>query len=75
MHGKPVAYLGGVAVFFAWLCGLFMSQFMVLHRIDPGWPVDRLGIAHPIVPFSVVMGAIVVVLLGLWDDSHGLRPD
>ncbi|HZK79838.1 MAG TPA: hypothetical protein VFC46_02200, partial [Humisphaera sp.] len=28
MHAKPVAYLGGVAVFFAWLCGLFMSQFM-----------------------------------------------
>jgi UDP-GlcNAc:undecaprenyl-phosphate GlcNAc-1-phosphate transferase len=74
LHEAPVAYLGGVAVFFAWLCGMFISQFLVLHRIDPGWPVDHRGVAHPIVPFSIVMGAVVIVLLGLLDDSRGLRP-
>ncbi|HWE04219.1 MAG TPA: MraY family glycosyltransferase [Tepidisphaeraceae bacterium] len=73
IHRAPVAYLGGVAVFFAWLCGLFVSQFMMLHRIDPGWPVDR-GVAHPIVPFSIVMGAVVIVTLGLVDDARGLKP-
>src|SRR5580658_9305882 len=41
VHRAPVAYLGGVAVFFAWLSGLFVSQFMMLHRIEPGWPVDH----------------------------------
>ncbi len=74
MHTTPIAYLGGVAVFFAWLCGLFVSQFIRLHRIEPGWPTDVNGIAHPIVPFSIVMGALVIVLLGLWDDARGLKP-
>jgi len=74
IHTSPIAYLGGVAVFVGWLSGLFVSQFMVLHRIEAGWPVDRLGIAHPIIPFSIVMGAMVVVLLGLWDDAAGIQP-
>jgi UDP-GlcNAc:undecaprenyl-phosphate GlcNAc-1-phosphate transferase len=74
IHSAPIAYLGGVAVFVAWLSGLFISQFMVLHRLEAGWPVDRSGVAHPIIPFSIVMGAVVVVLLGLWDDAVGLQP-
>lgn len=74
MHLKPVAYLGGVAVYFGWLCGLFISQFVVLHRIEPGWPVDATGIAHPIIPFSIVIGSLVILVLGLWDDARGLRP-
>ena len=74
VHRIPIAYLGGVAVFVAWLSGLFVSQFIVLHRLEAGWPVDRAGAAHPIIPFSIVMGALVIVLLGLWDDARGLRP-
>lgn len=69
MHAKPIAYLGGVAVFLGWLCGLMVSQFLVLHRFEPGWPTH-----HPVIPFSIVMGAMVIVLLGLWDDSHKLKP-
>lgn len=69
MHTTPVAYLGGVAVFLGWLCGLVVSQYLVLHRIDPGWPTS-----HPVVRFSIVMGALVIVLLGLWDDLLGLKP-
>src|SRR5207237_1323898 len=69
MHTAPVAYLGGLAVFLGWLCGLVVSQSLVLHRIDPGWPTQ-----HPMVRFSIVMGALVIVMLGLWDDVIGLRP-
>jgi len=69
MHTAPVAYLGGVAVFVGWLAGLVVSQYLVLHRADPGWPTN-----HPIVRFSIVMGALVIILLGLWDDLIGLRP-
>src|SRR5437870_3575086 len=36
MHTTPVAYLGGVAVFLGWMAGLAMSQFLRLHRADPG---------------------------------------
>ncbi|HWE94611.1 MAG TPA: MraY family glycosyltransferase [Tepidisphaeraceae bacterium] len=69
MHSTPVAYLGGVAVFLGWLCGLGVSQFLVLHHWEPGWPTN-----HPLIPFSIVMGGLIIILLGLWDDVMGLRP-
>lgn len=69
VHTVPVAYLGGIAVFMGWLAGLTVSQFLVLHRTEPGWPS-----IYPVVKFSIVLGAMVIVVLGLWDDTHGLRP-
>jgi UDP-GlcNAc:undecaprenyl-phosphate/decaprenyl-phosphate GlcNAc-1-phosphate transferase len=69
LHSTPVAYLGGVAVFVGWLCGLGVSQYLVLHRGVPGWPTN-----HPFIPFSIVMGGLIIILLGLWDDVMGLRP-
>src|SRR5688572_28145529 len=60
MHDKPVAYLGGVAVFLGWMAGLAMSQFLRMHRSDPGLSTNV------IVPFSIVIGASVIVVLGLW---------
>jgi UDP-GlcNAc:undecaprenyl-phosphate GlcNAc-1-phosphate transferase len=69
VHSVPIAYLGGIAVFLGWLCGLVVSQYLHLHRIDPGWPTP-----HPVVRFSIVMGALIIVLLGLWDDVLGLKP-
>lgn len=74
MHNVPVAYLGGAAVFLGWLGGLAVSEVLRLHRVDPGWPTDSLGIAHPIIPFGIVLGALMIVLLGLWDDVYKLRP-
>src|SRR5690349_17611791 len=49
MHLLPVAYLGGVAVFLGWLSGLAVSQFLSLHRLEPGWPVP-----HAHIKFSIV---------------------
>ncbi len=69
MHKVPVAYLGGVAVFLGWLTGLAVSQYLTLHRIDPGWPTN-----HPKIHFSIVVGALLIVILGLWDDILGLPP-
>src|SRR5690242_9986501 len=37
MHARPVAYLGGIAVFLGWLSGLVVSEYLSLHRIEPGW--------------------------------------
>ena len=70
MHKEPVAYLGGVAVFVAWLGGLAISELCHLHRIDPGWPTDAIGNAHPIIRFGLVVGALLIALLGLWDDVY-----
>src|SRR5688572_11241085 len=69
MHTVPIAYLGGVAVFLGWLGGLAASQFLGLHRSEVGWPTD-----YPVIKFSIVIGGLVIVVLGLWDDTVGVRP-
>ena len=68
MHHRPVAYLGGVAVFLGWLAGLGLSQFLFLHRTAPGLP------EHVVLNFSIVAGAILIVILGLWDDTRKISP-
>src|SRR5688572_140030 len=69
MHLVPVAYLGGAAVFLGWLSGLAISQYLMLHRLEAGWPIS-----HPSVNLGVVIGALIVIVLGLWDDFLGLPP-
>jgi UDP-GlcNAc:undecaprenyl-phosphate GlcNAc-1-phosphate transferase len=69
MHTKPVAYLGGVAVFLGWMAGLAFSQFVQLHQFEAGMAVN-----HPVIDFNIVIGACVIVLLGLWDDVLRLSP-
>jgi UDP-GlcNAc:undecaprenyl-phosphate GlcNAc-1-phosphate transferase len=68
MHAKPVAYLGGVAVFLGWIAGLAFSQFLQTHagEVSPQ--------PHLYINFSIIVGASVVVMLGLWDDLAGVNP-
>jgi UDP-GlcNAc:undecaprenyl-phosphate GlcNAc-1-phosphate transferase len=68
MHSVPVAYLGGVAVFLGWLSGLAISQFRPLPVREPGLP------AHVTINFSIVAGAAIIIVLGLWDDIFKVRP-
>jgi UDP-GlcNAc:undecaprenyl-phosphate GlcNAc-1-phosphate transferase len=68
MHTRAVAYLGGVAVFLGWIAALAMSQFLQLHRAEPGL------LPHLRVPFSIVVGSSIIVLLGLWDDIYHINP-
>jgi UDP-GlcNAc:undecaprenyl-phosphate GlcNAc-1-phosphate transferase len=68
MHTRPVAYLGGAAVFLGWLAGLAVSQFLVVHRVEPGMPTNV------IINFSIVVAACAIVLLGLWDDVRRVSP-
>ncbi|HZZ43310.1 MAG TPA: MraY family glycosyltransferase [Tepidisphaeraceae bacterium] len=68
MHTVPIAYLGGVAVFLGWICGLAASQFLHLHVVNA-------GVAGPVViKFSIVVGGCIILMLGLWDDIHGVSP-
>lgn len=68
MHTVPVAYLGGIAVFLGWLTGLAMSQFRAMPVQEPGLP------SHVTINFSIVAGASVIIVLGLWDDIFGVSP-
>lgn len=68
MHLRPIAYLGGVAVFLGWIAGLAVSTFLHLHTSDSSQP-------QPVVmKFSIVSGACIIVLLGLWDDILSIKP-
>jgi UDP-GlcNAc:undecaprenyl-phosphate GlcNAc-1-phosphate transferase len=58
-----------VALFLGWICGMAIAQYLTLHRIQPGWPTH-----FPVVKFSIVVGAIVIVILGLWDDIRKISP-
>lgn len=70
LHREPVAYLGGVAVFLGWLTGLTLTRFLVMHR----WPGAEGPNLAPHIPFSVAAAGIVIVLLGLIDDTKGVKP-
>ncbi|HMB95524.1 MAG TPA: MraY family glycosyltransferase [Tepidisphaeraceae bacterium] len=67
IHSSPVAYLGGVAVFLGWMCGLAMSQFLFLHRNAP-------GLQHVVVRSGIIVGACIIIVLGLWDDLKKIKP-
>lgn len=68
MHARPVAYLGGVAVFLGWVGGMAMSQLLYMHAAAIGLP------EHVVLKGSIIAGAFVVVMLGLWDDVASIKP-
>jgi UDP-GlcNAc:undecaprenyl-phosphate/decaprenyl-phosphate GlcNAc-1-phosphate transferase len=67
LHRTPIAYLGGIAVFLGWLAGLAMSQFLNVHRTDA-------GLDHLKIPVAVVAAAVMMIMLGLWDDIRKAKP-
>src|SRR3954453_15964814 len=72
MHSRPVAYLGGVAVFMGWVGGLAISQFLQLHYWGKDW--DRLNYAHHVViKPQIVLAAFIIITLGLWDDIKSMK--
>jgi UDP-GlcNAc:undecaprenyl-phosphate/decaprenyl-phosphate GlcNAc-1-phosphate transferase len=65
LHGKPVPYLGGVAVIAAVAIGWTISGLGWVQD----WPAVDRTIATPL-----VIGALAMMLLGLVDDVRGLSP-
>ncbi|MEX0776318.1 MAG: MraY family glycosyltransferase [Phycisphaeraceae bacterium] len=68
-HIEPVPYLGGVAIFLGWLAGMFLCVFIV-----PGATFNGQALYHVSVPISIVLGAGLVMLVGLVDDVYGVSP-
>jgi UDP-GlcNAc:undecaprenyl-phosphate GlcNAc-1-phosphate transferase len=67
LHGKTTAYLGGLALLLAWLAGVGVSRFVHPHG-EAGDTVEMVGI-----PLAIVLGAVTVTLVGLWDDVFSMR--
>lgn len=68
-HKLPVAYLGGVAIFVAWLAGIFSSYLISPDHVATGSYALRVGGF----PLSILLGAGVITLTGLFDDIYGIR--
>ncbi|MEM1353255.1 MAG: MraY family glycosyltransferase [Planctomycetota bacterium] len=62
-HAHPVAYLGGVAIFIGWLCGVLLYLGGVVQAPTGSAPF----------PVSVILGAAVIMLTGLFDDVYGIQ--
>jgi len=70
-HVEPVAYLGGVAIFLGWLMGVFASFYITPHNQEM---LSGQSLSSVSFPESVVLGAMIIVLVGLFDDVYGISP-
>ncbi len=67
IHRRPVAYLGGVAVFLGFVAGLAVCQ-----RFSENHHPEVAGLVK--VPLAILGASCLIVLLGLFDDLKGARP-
>ena len=79
MHRIPVAYLGGVAVFFGIMGGILFSYLGVLqpflitfHNSLPESPAGVLD--YRFVPPWILLGLTIIMVIGLIDDVTGISP-
>ncbi len=80
IHRLPIAYLGGVAVFLGLVGGILFSYFAITPVFE-GWidwhPTEHLTLDSmfpmPVPPW-VLLGTIVIMLVGLFDDVTGIPP-
>ncbi|MQA60011.1 MAG: undecaprenyl-phosphate alpha-N-acetylglucosaminyl 1-phosphate transferase [Actinophytocola sp.] len=63
VHAKPVPYMGGVAMYFGVLGGMFLA-----HQL----PVLRAAFEFSLDPIGVLVGGGVIVLIGALDDRFDL---
>ena len=74
-HAVPVAYLGGVAIFLGFAVAVIaITAFPGVGGFGQGGSA-RLAVSRPMVPFplSILAGAAVVTITGLFDDVFGIR--
>lgn len=71
-HAKPVAYLGGLAIFLGWLVGLCVFVGMRFGNEESNTFDQLLGENLSAIAF-IAMGATAIVLTGLFDDIYGMR--
>lgn len=65
-HIEPIAYLGGVGIFLGWLVAVMLSYVVT--------PAPSLHGQHALFPLSIIFGAAVICLTGLFDDVWGISP-
>ena len=71
-HAKPVAYLGGLAIFLGWLVGLIAFIAMLTSGIPANTLPDLIGDNLSSIVY-IAIGATAIVVTGLIDDVYGIR--
>ncbi len=75
IHRTPIAYLGGVAVYFGILAGILFAYTAPKHNLITFHTTKfELSGLPGGVPLSVLIGMTVIMLAGLWDDVVGTYP-
>lgn len=69
-HAKPVAYLGGLAIFLGWLAGVGYFIF----QLAPTTLAPPVGVEafRESFPTSIILGSVAILLTGLFDDVYGI---
>ena len=64
-HIEPIAYLGGIGIFFGWFAGVafcYITQTAENTHLDLGMLI------------SIILGALAITLTGLFDDVYETYP-
>ena len=61
MHSKPIARLGGLAIYIAFMISVFIFGTMTSY----------LGVSKQL--YGILIGAFVIIVLGIFDDIYALR--
>lgn len=64
VHDRPVPYLGGLAIYFA-----FIIAMLVVFYTNPQFKIEFSEKLR-----GLLIGGTLIVLLGLWDDIKNIRP-
>ena len=71
-HAKPVAYLGGLAIFLGWFAGVCLCIALMMLATERNLIHAMLGedLASVVL---IAIGAAAIVITGLFDDVYGMR--
>ncbi|MEO0512497.1 MAG: MraY family glycosyltransferase [Planctomycetota bacterium] len=75
-HRIPIAYMGGVAVYLGLMVGILYSIIATRLNILIDWhPSEHANVPlERMVPVSILLGATIIMMLGLLDDIIGISP-
>lgn len=76
VHKIPIAYLGGAAVYLGLVAAIFFSIMAVRYQwLADFHPSEHAPLrAQRIMPWSIMLGMTVIMLVGLLDDIVGISP-
>ncbi len=73
-HGKPIPYLGGVAIFLGWATGILVAMKLYAHSDIASVTTHQEPTIFPRMMMGILLAGTIIMLIGLWDDLRPLPP-